>query len=667
MEPSVEERVLLWEPSEQVKQQANITRYMKWLEQKKGLKFSSPEELWTWSVNSLEAFWASLWEYYQIKASKPYTTVLEERKMPGAKWFVGAELNYTEQVFRHTTSSHPALLFQSERHPLTAVSWEELRRKVGLVANALRAMGVQRGDRVVSYMPNIPETVIAFLAVASLGAIWSSCSPDFGASSVVDRFQQIEPKMLFAVDGYQYNGKPLDRRPNIVELQKRLPTLQKTVLLPYLSKDATTEGLTNTVLWQDLLQGSSQVTFEQVPFDHPLWVLYSSGTTGLPKAIVQGQGAIVLEHLKSLELGLDLKPDDHFFWYTTTGWMMWNFVVGGLLVGSTILLYDGSPVYPDTGILWQFAQDSRMTFFGTSAGYLTSCMKVGIEPGQTYDLSKLRAIGSTGSPLPPEGFKWVYEHVKKDLWLVSASGGTDVCAPFVGGCVLLPVHSGEIQCRALGAKVEAFDEQGRPLIDEVGELVITEPMPSMPLFFWNDPKGKRYQESYFEMYPGVWRHGDWIKITPTGSAIITGRSDSTINRQGVRMGSSEIYRVVEALSEVQDSLVVGVEQPGGKYYMPLFVVLREGVELDDTLKTKIKDNIRKNLSPHHVPDEIIAIEEVPRTLNGKKTEVPVKKLFLGVPVEKAVSRDALANPQAIQFFLDYAQQMQAAGKVNSSV
>lgn len=655
----------LWEPSEELKQHANITRYMQWLERDKGVRLSTPEALWAWSVTHLEDFWASLWDYYQIKASKPYTTVLAERKMPGAHWFVGAELNYTEHVFRHATASRPALLFQSERQPLTAVSWEELRQQVGLVANALRAIGVQRGDRVVSYMPNIPETMIAFLAAASLGAIWSGCSPDFGTSSVIDRFQQIEPKVLFAVDGYQYNGKAFDRRPILSELQKRLPTLQQTILVPYLSKDATTEGLTHAVVWHELLKGSAALTFEQVPFDHPLWVLYSSGTTGLPKAIVQGQGGIVLEHLKSLDLILDLKADDHFFWYTTTGWMMWNFLVAGLLVGCTILLYDGSPAYPDMGRLWQFAQDSRMTFFGTSAGYLTSCQKAGIEPGQTYDLSRLKAIGSTGSPLPPEGFHWVYEHIKQDVWLISTSGGTDVCAPFVGGCALLPVYTGEIQCRALGVKVEAFDEQGQPLVDEVGELVITEPMPSMPLFFWNDPEGKRYQESYFDMYPGVWRHGDWIKITPRGSAIITGRSDSTINRMGVRMGSSEIYSVVEALPEVLDSLIVGVEQPGGGYYMPLFVVLREGIELDDALKKKINDTLRKNLSPHHVPDEIIAIEEVPRTLNGKKTEVPVKKLFLGVPVEKAVSRDALANSHAIDFFIDYVQQVRAAGKVSS--
>jgi acetoacetyl-CoA synthetase len=383
-------------------------------------------------------------------------------------------------------------------------------------------------------------------------------------------------------------------------------------------------------------------------------VLYSSGTTGLPKAIVHGQGGILLEHLKGLALGLDMKPGDRFFWYTTTGWMMWNLLIGGLLVGATILLYDGSAAYPDMGALWKFAQDSGMTFFGTSAAYIASCMKAGIEPGKTYDLSKLRGIGSTGSPLPPEGFQWIYEHVKKDIWLASVSGGTDVCSAFVGGSILLPVYAGELQCRALGARVEAFDEQGHPIIDEVGELVITEPLPSMPLFFWNDPDGTRYHDSYFDMYPGVWRHGDWIKITSRGSAIIYGRSDSTINRQGIRMGSSEIYRVVESLPEVLDSLIVGIEQAGGKYYMPLFVVLREGVALDDDLKARIKAALRKNISPHHVPDEIVAIQEVPRTLSGKKTEVPVKKLFMGIPVEKAVSKDALSNSQSIEYFIEFA-------------
>ena len=656
----------LWEPSEELKQQATLTRYMHWLEREKGLHVRDQEQLWHWSVSHLEDFWASIWDFFAVKASRPYTSVLADRKMPGARWFPGTELNYAQQVFRNATPDHPALLFQSERHPLQKMSWEELSHQVGSAANALRALGVQRGDRVVAYMANLPETVIAFLACASIGAIWSSCPPDFGMSSVIERFRQIEPKVLFAVDGYQYNGKTFDRRSVLSQLQQALPTLQKTVLLPSLFKEADTEDESSMVLWQDFLSSDTTLTFEQVPFDHPLWVLYSSGTTGLPKAIVQGHGGIVLEHLKSVALSLDLKPGDIFFWYTTTGWMVWNQLVGGLLVGTTVFLYDGSPAYPSLNTLWKLAQDSGMTFLGTSAGYLTSCMKAGLEPGTTYDLSKLRALGSTGSPLPPEGFEWVYKHVKRDIWLASASGGTDVCSAFVGGSVLLPVYAGELQCRALGAKVEAFDEQGHPVINEVGELVITEPLPSMPLYFWNDPGNTRYQESYFDMYPGVWRHGDWIKITPRGSAIIYGRSDSTINRQGIRMGSSEIYRVVEALPEVLDSLIVGVELPGGKYYLPLFVVLREGVELDDALKAKIKQQLRTNVSPHHVPDEIIAIEEVPRTLSGKKLEVPVKKLLMGMPIEKAISMDTLNNPQAIEYFIEFAQKMRTFGKASKS-
>src|SRR5579863_372727 len=655
MATSISEGTLLWEPTEQMKQQANIQHYMQWLQHEKGLYFTTPDELWAWSVDKLEDFWASLWDYFHIKASKPYRTVLVERKMPGAQWFSGAELNYAEHVFRNATHSRPAILFKSEAQPLTEISWDELYRQVRNIAAALRQLGVQRGDRVVSYMPNIPQSVIAFLAVASMGAVWSSCSPDFGTRSVIDRFQQIEPKVLFAVDGYQYAGKIIDRRATINELQAALPTLQKTIVVSNIFNEINTEGYHDAMLWQDIPSSSTDLPYEQVPFDHPLWVLYSSGTTGLPKAIVQGQGGILLEHLKSLHLGMDLKQDDRFFWFTTTGWMMWNLLIGGLLLGVPVLLYDGSPGYPDMNVLWKFAGQSGMTFFGTSAGFILACMKAGITPGKTFDLSKLRGIGSTGSPLPPEGFQWIYEEIKPDLWLASYSGGTDVCSGFLGGCVLLPVYAGELQSRSLGAKVEAFDDSGQPLIDEVGELVITEPMPSMPLFFWNDPQGKRYRESYFEMYPGIWRHGDWVKITARGSAVIYGRSDSTINRKGIRMGSSEIYRVVEDAPEVLDSLIIGVERPDGAYYMPLFVVLKPGFELDDALRASIRARIHANLSPHHVPDEIIAIPEVPRTLSGKKLEVPVKKLFMGIPLEKAISIDSMSNPQVMQYFIDFAR------------
>lgn len=658
MTTSSEEGTLLWEPSEALKQRAVLTTYMHWLARERNLHFDDQEALWQWSVDQLEDFWASLWDFFQIQSSQPYTSVLSSHTMPGAQWFPGALLNYAEHTFRQAASERPALLFKSERHPLQEISWEELRSKTSAVASALRRLGVQRGDRVVSYMPNIPETLVAFLACASLGAIWSSCSPDFGTSSVIERFQQIEPVLLFAVDGYQYAGKAIDRRATVAEIQQALPTVLTTVLLPYLFADAApaSAGLRDAILWQELLQEEGgELRFEQVPFDHPLWILYSSGTTGLPKPIVQGHGGILLEHMKQLALSLDLKPQDHFFWFSTTGWMMWNLLISGLLMGCTVLLYDGSPAYPTMGALWQFAQEGGMTFFGTSAGYIASCMKAGIEPERDYDLSHLRGMGSTGSPLPPEGFRWVYEHVKQDIWLASVSGGTDVCSAFLGGSVLLPVHAGELQCRALGAKVEAFDEQGHPVIDEVGELVITEPMPSMPLYFWNDPGNKRYRESYFEMYPGVWRHGDWIKITPRGSAVIYGRSDSTINRMGIRMGSSEIYRVVEGLPEVLDSLIVGVELSGGRYYMPLFVVLREGVALDEALVAKIKAQLRSHISPHHVPDEVLVISEVPRTLSGKKLEVPIKKLLMGIAVEKAVSMDALSNPHAIAYFVEHAR------------
>lgn len=648
----------LWEPTEQDRQQANVTHFMHWLTQEQGLHFQDREDLWRWSVTHLEDFWSALWSYFQIRSSQPYTAVLTGHQMPGAHWFPGARLNYAEHVFRNAIADEPALLFRSERQSLQTITWDELSRSVAAIAQSLRSLGIQAGDRVVAYLPNIPEAVIAFLACASIGAVWSSCSPDFGTTSVIDRFKQIEPRILIAVDGYQYNGRSFERYTTLKELQQGLPTLQHTILIPYLHHEyAGQELLAHVLLWPDLVQTAAELYFEQVPFEHPLWVLYSSGTTGLPKAIVQGHGGILLEHLKGLSLELDLKSGDRFFWFTTTGWMMWNFLVGGLLLHVTILLYDGSPSYPDLNVLWHFAQDSSMTLFGCSASYITACMKAGIEPGQHFSLARLRTVGSTGSPLPPEGFHWLYEHVKRDLWVASISGGTDVCSAFVTGSILLPVYAGELQARSLGAAVHSFDEQGRPLVDEVGELVVTEPLPSMPLFFWNDPQLERYRESYFALYPGIWRHGDWIRITPHGSAVIYGRSDSTINRAGIRMGSSEIYRVVEGLPEVVDSLVVGVELPHGRYYMPLFVVLCAGTALDEPLLQKIKQSLRSSISPHHVPDEIIQINEVPRTLSGKKLEVPIKKLLLGLPIEKAVSLDALSNPAALQPFQRIAQQV----------
>ena len=655
------EGIQLWEPSKEFKENARISDFMNWLGVEKDLTFEDYNDLWEWSVTDLEGFWASLWEYCGVEASEPYEAVLAKREMPGAEWFPGARLNYAENILKNAEGrlDEPAILYQSEVRSLNSVTWNELRDTTAALAAGLRAMGVERGDRVAAYLPNIPEAVIGLLACASLGAVWSSCSPDFGAGSVVDRLQQIEPKVLLATDGYRYGGKDYDRTEVVVRLQQEIPSIQKTVFLPYVAEDPDTSPLENVVRWDDLLSEheGAELSFEQVPFDHPLWVLYSSGTTGLPKAIVQSQGGILLEHLKKVVLHIDLGPDDRFFWFTTTGWMMWNMLVGGFLSGAPILLYDGNPGHPDMNVLWELAEKTGMTCFGTSASYITACMKAEIEPGRDCDLSALKAIGSTGSPLPPEGFEWAYEHVKEDLWLFSTSGGTDLCTAFVGGVPLLPVRAGELQARGLGAAVEAFDENGNSVIDDVGELVITEPMPSMPIYFWNDPEGERYRESYFDVYPGVWRHGDWIKIKEDGSCVIYGRSDSTINRGGVRMGTSEIYSAVEKVDEVSDSLVVDVPRDGGNSFMPLFVVLQEGVDLDDDLKGRIRSSIKDNASPRHVPNEIFAVSDIPKTLNGKKLEVPVKKILSGTPPEKAASKESLSNPKSLDRFVELAGNM----------
>jgi acetoacetyl-CoA synthetase len=651
----------LWEPSAESVERATMTSYMRWLASERGRSFDGYHDLWQWSVSELEEFWGSIWDFFEVEASKPYSQVLPERVMPGADWFPGAELNYAEHIFRGKDDGGVAVLHASELRDLNELTWGELRDQVARLAAGLRGLGVGRGDRVVAYMPNLPETLAAFLATASIGAIWSSCSPDFGASSVIDRFAQIEPKVLFCVDGYRYNGKDFDRREVIADLQREMPSLQRTVVLPYLDPAPDLSGLAAATLWEDLLAagGGAELGFEQVPFGHPLWVLYSSGTTGLPKAIVQGQGGILLEHLKKLHLHVDGQEGDRIFWFTTTGWMMWNFLVGALLTPAAIVTYDGSPGHPDMGVLWDLAARSGMTCFGTSASYVAACMKAGIEPASANDLSRLRSVGSTGSPLSPEGFDWLYEHVGQDTWLFSTSGGTDVCTAFVGGVPLLPVYRGELQARSLGAKVEAYDEDGRSVIDEVGELVIAEPLPSMPLYLWGDDDGSRYHESYFAHYPGVWRHGDWIEITSRGTAVIYGRSDATINRQGVRMGTSEIYRAVQSVPEVLDALVIDVPRPGTEGWMPLFVVMREDAELNDELKAEIKRRIREQCSPRHVPDEVFQIREVPRTLSGKALEVPVKKILMGTPADQAASRDSLANPEALDYFVELAGRLDA--------
>jgi acetoacetyl-CoA synthetase len=629
---------LLWEPPADLVERSQMTAYMRWLDR----GFDTYDELWRWSVEDLEGFWASIWSYYEVGGE--YDRVLGDRSMPGAEWFPGTRLNYAERLMRTHNDDAVAIVHRSEvRTETHEITWEHLRRGVASCAAGLRRLGVEPGDRVVAYVPNIPEAIVAFLATASIGAIWSSCSPDFGPRSVVDRFEQIKPKVLIAVDGYRYGGKDFDRRELVDGVRAEMPSVEHTVLIPYLGSGE----LENTVTWDELLEGSAELEFEPVPFDHPLWVLYSSGTTGLPKAIVHGHGGILLEHLKKMHLHLDARPGDRVFWFTTTGWMMWNFLVGVLLTDATIVLYDGNPA---GDVLWDLASDTGMTTFGTSAAYIAACMKQGIEPRKDgRDLSKLRAVGSTGSPLAPEGFRWIYEQVGEDTWLFSTSGGTDVCTAFVGGVPLLPVYEGELQGRALGAKVEAWDEDGVSVVGEVGELVLTEPLPSMPVFFWGDDEGERYRESYFDMFDGIWRHGDWIEITDRGTAIISGRSDSTINRGGIRMGTAEIYRAVLALDEITDALVVDLDD-----YMPLFVVLRDGAELDEGLEKRIAARIREDCSPRHVPNEVRVVAEVPRTLSGKVLEVPVKRILMGIDPDKAASRDSLANPKALEPFIELA-------------
>jgi acetoacetyl-CoA synthetase len=652
---NVEEGRPLWRPSDELVADANITRYLRWLDEERGLAFDSYDALWRWSVTDLDAFWSSVWEFFAIRSHEPFTSVSSERHMPGARWFEGARLNYAENALAGP-DDRPAILFRREDGFALDLTRAELAERVAAAAAGLRRLAVRPGDRVAAYLPNGLEAAIGFLGAASIGAVWSSCSPDFGPRAIVDRFRQIEPKVLLAVDGYRYGGREQDRLPVVADVARELPGLEHVVIVPSLRDDPDLRDVSMATRWADVMSEPASASFEPVAFDHPLWVLYSSGTTGLPKAMVHGHGGILLEHLKSLSLHLDLGPDDRFFWFTTTGWMMWNFLLGGLLVGSTIVLYDGAPAHPGLGALWRLAAETGITYFGTSAPYLHACMKRGLHPKTIADLAALRAIGSTGSPLSPEGFAWVYDAVGPDVWLGSISGGTDLCTAFVGSCPLLPVYTGEIQCRCLGAKVEAFDTEGRSVIGEVGELVITEPMPSMPTSFWNDADGTRYRDSYFDVYPGVWRHGDWIKITERGSCVIYGRSDATLNREGVRVGTSELYRVIEALPEIRESLVVDTGELGVDGELLLFVVLDEGRDLDEALRARLKNEIRTQLSPRHVPNEIIPVPDIPKTLSGKRLEVPVKRILLGANAEDVASPDALANPEALRAFAEFSRE-----------
>ena len=671
----------------------HITRYTDWLARERGLRFDATttegyDALWRWSVTDLRAFWGSIWDYFGLRSPTPCSTVLEAETMPGARWFVGAQVNYAQHLFSHADAAHaaghPAVVFQNEamrsRGELQEISWPELRRQVASLAAELKRLGVQRGDRVGAFLPNIPASVVAFLACASLGAIWSVCSPDMGPVAVLDRFRQIEPKVLIACDGYRYGGVAHDRLPMLRGLLDELPSVREVLLLKYENADADASGLAGPrrAVHDFAAATAYDVPFEPawLPFDHPLWVVYSSGTTGLPKAIVHGHGGVMIEALKAGALHNDVGPSaltgDRYHWYSTTAWIMWNAQLGALLGGATICIFDGNPggaiKAPDLTTLWRFAADAGVTFFGAGAAFYANCLKAGVEPMKVADLSTLRAVGSTGSPLSVESYQWVYDNMpkvdgpngKERIWLTPISGGTDFAGAFVAGMPTLPTVIGEMQCRCLGADVQAWDEQGRDLIDVVGELVCAKPMPSMPLYFWGDASGRRYHDSYFDMYPNAWRHGDWIKITPRGGAIIYGRSDATINRHGIRMGTAELYRAVEALPEVLDSLVVDLEYLGRESYMPLFVVLRDGLVLDAALTKQLKDSIRSALSARHVPNEIFQVAAVPRTLSGKKMELPVKKLLMGTPMEQVFKLDAMANASCVAWFSAFAAQRAAA-------
>jgi acetoacetyl-CoA synthetase len=667
---------ILWQPSPSTISNSRLTAYFQWLQERN--LFTPPETtfdpegialdacdynhaiytaLYQWSVEYPADFWESLWQYFRIISHSPYSSVLQHPEMPGARWFEGATLNYAEHIFRQGTPARPAIVFKNENQGLQEISWAELEKSTASMAAFLRACGVQKGDRVAAFLPNIPHAIVAVLACMSVGAVWSSSSPDFGAGSVADRFVQIAPKVLLTVDGYRYNGKPFDKQTVVQEIRSLLPSLERVILIPYLNPAATLPG---TTLWEEVMaMPGGALTFEHLPFDHPIWVLYSSGTTGVPKAITHSHGGNLLEHLKYLHFHNDVQAGERFFWFSTTGWMMWNFTLAALLAEATIVLYDGSPGYPDLSGLWALADQARITHFGTSAPFIVSCMKAGLEPGNNHDLSALRSIGSTGSPLPPEAFAYVYDKIGAGIWLSSMAGGTDVCTAWVGGNPWLPVYQGEIQCRCLGCAMESWGDDGRPVPpDEMGEMVVTKPMPSMPVFFWNDPDGSKYRGSYFENFPGIWRHGDWLRITPRDTLVILGRSDATLNRQGVRIGTAEIYRALDKIPEIKDSLIINVERPDGSDWMPLFVLLAPGAVLDEPLKTKIRHTLRSEYSPRHVPDEILLAPDIPYTISGKKMETPVKRVFLHQPLDKAFHKDSMRNPESMAFYIEMAGRVQ---------
>ncbi|MEM1120286.1 MAG: acetoacetate--CoA ligase [Bacteroidota bacterium] len=642
---------ILWQPSDTFIQQSNLTKYQHWLAENKQLSFPNYEELWQWSTTKIADFWESIWDYFNIIHDSPYQSVLIDRGMPEVEWFTGATLNYAQHIFRQKSADRPALIFQNEITQYE-VSWAQLEKEVKAIQQYLLQKGIQKGDCVVAYLPNIPAAISCFLAVNSIGAVWSCCSPDFGEQTVIDRFTQINPKLFIAVDGYTYGGKSFDRTESVENIRASIASIKHTLFLPYLNEQAI---LVNADLWENVLQQNVEnkvpLTFAPVPFDHPIWVLYSSGTTGKPKAITHSTGGVLLEHLKYLTFHNDVKAGEHFFWFTTTGWMMWNFMQASLLVGAVPVLYDGSPAYPSMKLLWELAEALPIHHFGTSAPFLTTCMKRGMNLREQFDFTHLRSLGSTGAPLPPEVFEWVYDYLKKDLWLCSISGGTDICTAFVGGTPYLPVYKGYIQSRSLGCALFAYNEDGRRVEGQLGEMIIEQPMPSMPIYFWNDPDKKRYTNAYFATFPNKWRHGDWINIQRNGSLIIHGRSDATLNRNGIRIGTAEIYNVLNEMSALKDSLIINLEQSNGEDMMPLFVVLADKVVLDDTLKKQIKHTLRTQCSPRHVPTHILAVPDIPYTLSGKKMEVPIKRILMSAGQVADINKEAIRNPAAMDYFL----------------
>ena len=659
----VAEGQLLWTPRPEFAASSNLARYQRWLKESRGIDKPDYDSLWRWSVTDLDAFWQSIWDYFDVLHDGNPQRALDKREMLGVRWFEGARVNYVEHMLRHEGKAAPgevALHHLSETRPLATMSWQELGRQVRILATQLRAMGVGPGDRVVSYMPNVPETAIAMMATAAIGAVWSSAAIEFGARTVIDRFAQIAPKVLFAADGYRFGGKEFSREAEVRRIVAELPTLERIVWLSYLKPNAPAPDLRLAVPWTRVMDRADvepgQFRFLRVAHDHPLWVVFSSGTTGLPKPIVHTHVGVLLEHLKLMHFHINLRPGSVMFFYSTTGWMMWNILLAALLAGSSAVLYDGNPAHPSPDFLWKLAADTGATSFGASPTYVQMMEKARLRPGETHDLSRLESVVVSGAPSTPETFDWFYRCVKQDLWVTSQSGGTELCSGFVGAAPTLPVYAGEIQTRMLGMDVHVWNDDGKEIFDEVGKLVVTSPFPSMPVRFWNDPGDARYRESYFEYFPGVWRHGDFIKINSRGGCYIYGRSDSTLNRYGVRIGSAEIYRAVEQIEGVADSLVVCCELPGGNFFMPLFLRLHPGVTLDEALTTRIVQRLREDCSPRHVPDRMYQVEAIPYTLTGKKMEIPVRKILMGWALDKAASRDAMMSPDAIDWFVRFAQE-----------